>query len=116
MQIFSSFKLDATGAIQWSKTIGGTGSDFWVFCHYKTADNAFAVGAVQTSFGGQCQAVTIFTSLSWMQAVHMSGGLTAGGTANDGGSIIQTSDGGYAAAGYTSSFLVQGIRICTYSS
>src|SRR5947209_5687323 len=44
-------RLDASGTLQWSKTIGGTSND-WATSIIKTTDGGYAVAGGATSFGG----------------------------------------------------------------
>jgi hypothetical protein len=98
---FYIVKLDGNGTIQWSKTVGGTGWDF-VSSITQTTDGGYAVAGKTNSFGAgnyDFYIMKLDTSgnLQWSR--------TVGGTYDDGvESIIQTTDGGYAAAGDTRSF------------
>jgi len=94
-------KLDANGNLQWTKTIGGTKND-WGFSLIQTSDGGYAIAGSTRSFGAGGLDVYVVKlnangNLQWTK--------TIGGPKNDWGySLIQTSDGGYAIAGYTESF------------
>ncbi len=94
-------KLDATGNLQWTKTIGGTSNDHGRSI-IQTNDGGYAIAGYTLSFGAGNYDVYIVKldaqgNLQWTK--------TVGGADNDYGiSIIQTADGGYAIAGYTYSF------------
>ena len=97
---FWLIKTDANGNAQWNKTYGGTGVD-WPYSVIQTGDGGYAVGGVTTSYS---------TSYDfWLVKTDASGNAqwnkTYGGTGFDEGwSVIQTSDGGYAIAGETRSY------------
>ncbi len=93
-------KFDSSGDEQWTKTLGGSGTD--------TGESV-----IQTSDGGYV--VTGYMSVGgasfdlWLVKFSSSGveqwTKTLGGTFADfGQSVIQTSDGGYAVAGYTANY------------
>jgi hypothetical protein len=94
-------KLDASGNLQWTKTIGGKKEDVG-FSLIQTSDGGYAIAGATTSFGaGGWDAYLVKLdangNLRWTK--------TIGGKEDDKGySLIQTSDGGYAIGGYTSSF------------
>ncbi len=94
-------KLDTAGNFKWAKTFGGAGDDKGNSV-YATKDGGFVIAGNTNSFGaGNYDVYTLKTdslgNLQW------SG--TIGGTQeDDGNSIIQTEDGGYAIAGQTSSY------------
>jgi hypothetical protein len=94
-------KLDAGGIIQWSRTVGGGGTD-WGLSIIQTTDGGYAVAGETYSFGAgffdmYIAKFTVNGTLQWLRIV--------GGTASDGAeSIIQTIEGGYAAVGYSGSF------------
>jgi len=94
-------KLDANGNLQWTKTIGGP-SDDWGFSLIQTSDGGYAIAGYTKSFGAGEDDVYVVKldangNLQWTK--------TIGGPGNEAGaSLIQTSDGGYAIAGYTKSF------------
>jgi len=94
-------KLDANGNLQWTKTIGGPKRE-WGSSLIQTADGGYAIAGTTTSFGAGGEDVYVVKldasgNLQWTK--------TIGGKKEDAGiSLIQTSDGGYAIAGYTKSF------------
>jgi hypothetical protein len=94
-------KLDANGNLQWTKTIGGE-SDDWGYSLIQTSDGGYAITGITRSFGaGETDVYVVKLdangNLQWTK--------TIGGPAiEEGRSLIQTSDGGYAIAGYTRSF------------
>jgi len=94
-------KLDASGTLQWSRTVGGNNPDY-AYSIIQTTDGGYAVAGRTQSFGAGNQDMYIVKldgsgTLQWSR--------TVGGTGEDGASsIIQTTDGGYAVAGYTFSF------------
>jgi Secretion system C-terminal sorting domain/Domain of unknown function (DUF5122) beta-propeller len=100
---FYIVKLDTGGTLQWSRTVGGTGtgSDV-VFSIIQTTDGGFALAGETQSFGAGSFDMYIVKlgaggSLLWTR--------TVGGTSEDHCcSIIQTTDGGFVAAGNTISF------------
>lgn len=94
-------KLSSSGALQWSRTIWGTGGDYG-FCIIQTTDGGYAMSGTTASFGvGYIDIYVVKLdnngAFQW--------GKTFGGSNYDYGySIIQTTDGGYAVAGTTNSF------------
>jgi len=94
-------KLDANGNLQWTKTIGGPKIEAG-FSLIQTSDGGYAITGFTTSFGAGEADVYIVKldangNLQWTK--------TIGGPESEiGTSLIQTSDGGYAIAGYTKSF------------
>jgi type IX secretion system substrate protein/putative pyrroloquinoline-quinone binding quinoprotein len=94
-------KLDGAGNLQWERTFGGSSED----CAYsiiRTADGSFAVAGYTNSFGAGNRDILMLKlnrkgNLIWSK--------TIGGASDDNAyCIIETSDGGYALAGYTYSF------------
>jgi hypothetical protein len=94
-------KLDATGNLQWTKTIGGPESEEGNSL-IQTSDGGYAIAGYTESFGSGGDDVYVVKldakgNLQWTK--------TIGGPGDEVGfSLIQTSDGGYAITGYTSSF------------
>ncbi|MEI7918181.1 MAG: type II secretion system protein [Candidatus Saccharibacteria bacterium] len=94
-------KYASDGSLTWNKTWGGTGIDYGNAL-IQTGDGGYVVMGYTASFGAG--GVDTFLakyasdgSLTWSK--------TWGGAAFDEGhGLIQTSDGGYAVTGYTSSF------------
>jgi hypothetical protein len=94
-------KLDSSGNVQWTKTIGG--SD-WDEAHsiIQSSDGGYVVAGRTRSFGAGWDDIYVVKldrsgNVLWTK--------TIGGSSFDGAfSIIQSSDGGYVVAGYTTSF------------
>ena len=101
-------KLDANGNLQWTKTIGGPEYD-WGNSLIQTSDGGYAIAGTTGSFGAGLLDVYVVKldangNLQWTK--------TIGGPESEAGfSLIQTSDGGYAIAGYTSSFDAGGLDV-----
>jgi hypothetical protein len=98
-------KLDASGNLQWTKTIGGKKEDAGISL-IQTSDGGYAIAGYTKSFGAGGEDVYVVKldangKLQWTK--------TIGGENDDRGfSLIQTSDGGYAIAGSTTSFGARG--------
>ncbi len=94
-------KLGPDGSLAWARTFGGTGHDY-VCSVNQTADGGYVVAGGTNSFGaGSFDLLALKLnpdgSVVWAR--------TFGGVSDDyAGSLIQTSDGGYAVAGRTASF------------
>jgi hypothetical protein len=94
-------KLDGSGNLQWTRTIGGGNIDLG-YSIIQTTDGGYAVAGSIASFGAGLSDVYVVKldgsgNIQWTR--------TIGGEDSDVGySIIQTTDGGYAVAGYTESF------------
>jgi predicted secreted protein len=100
-QDFWFVKTDLAGVMQWNKTYGGA-SDDEAFSAVQTSDGGYALVGLTTSFGSG-------NDLAWLVKTDAEGNMlwnqTYGGTNyNVGSAVVQTSDGGYAIAGTTSSF------------
>jgi hypothetical protein len=95
-------KLDANGNLQWTKTIGGKKDDWGLMALIQTSDGGYAIAGFTASFGAGGLDVYVVKlnangNLQWTKVI--------GGKKEDlGSSLIQTSDGGYAIAGTTTSF------------
>jgi hypothetical protein len=94
-------KLDATGNLQWTRTIGGKKEDVGTSL-IQTSDGGYAIAGYTHSFGAGRDDVYLVKldahgNLQWTKTI-------GGPKDEEGYSLIQTSDGGYAIAGYTSSF------------
>jgi hypothetical protein len=94
-------KLDANGNLQWTKTIGGPESD-WGSSLIQTSDGGFAIAGFTTSFGAGRDDVYVVKldangNLQWTKTI-------GGPESEEGNSLIQTSDGGFAITGTTTSF------------
>jgi len=100
---FYVVKLDAKGNLQWTKTIGGPKKDDWGESLIQTSDGGYAIaGKTSSSFGAGGYDVYVVKldangNLQWTKTI-------GGKDFEDGYSLIQTSDGGYAIAGTTTSF------------
>jgi hypothetical protein len=94
-------KLDASGNVQWTKTIGGSYDDE-ANSIIQSSDGGYVVAGRTESFGAGGWDIYVVKldasgNVQWTK--------TIGGSYDDGAlSIIQSSDGGYAVAGYTESF------------
>jgi hypothetical protein len=94
-------KLDGSGNIQWTRTIGGSIQD-WGYSIIQTTDGGYAVAGYTGSFGAGWSDVYVVKldgsgNIQWTRTI-------GGGNDDSGFSIIQTTDGGYAVAGKTNSF------------
>ena len=94
-------KTDATGNMQWNKTYGGTGADTGVAV-VQNSDGGYAILGRTASFGAGGNDI-------WLVKTDATGNMlwnkTYGGTGNEAGNaMVQTSDGGYAIFGPTTSF------------
>lgn len=91
-------KTDSIGNVMWTKTYGGSSSDYG-YSVKQTVDGGFVIAGYTNSFGaGQFDLYVIKTdingSLIWSK--------TFGGASSDyGHSVIQTLDSGYIISGYT---------------
>jgi len=93
-------KLDSTGNLQWTKTIGGTNDDAgdWII---QTKDGGYAIAGSTFSYGAGDEDVYVIRldalgNLKWTRTI----GTNNGDWAN---SIAQTKDGGFAITGVTDS-------------
>ncbi len=94
-------KFDSAGAEQWTKTLGGTGTDNGHDI-VQTTDGGYAVtgGTASYGAGGDDLWISKFNSSGVEQWTK-----TVGGAASDyGRAIIQASDGGFAVTGLTNDF------------
>ncbi len=94
-------KTDSSGNTQWSQTYGGRAQD-GAYSVIQTSDGGYALAGFTDSYGAG-------SFDFWLVKTNSSGGMlwnqTYGGTGDDEACcVIQTSDGGYALAGYTNSF------------
>jgi gliding motility-associated-like protein len=94
-------KINVQGNIVWTKTIGGTGSDY-AYSMDVTSDGGYILGGTTTSFGAGGEDMYFVKldaggNIQWTK--------TVGGSGSDRGhEVVQTTDGGYAMAGETNSF------------
>ena len=97
---FPHAKVSGTSVTEWSKTYGGTSSD-QILSVVQTSDGGYALAGITDSFGaGNFDFWLVKTDSAGNQQWNK----TYGGTNDDDAlSIAQTSDGGYALAGYTNS-------------
>jgi hypothetical protein len=93
-------KIDGSGNVQWTKTIGG-GNDDFAYSIIQSSDGGYVVAGLTYSFGagGDIYLVKLDSSGNVVWTKTIGGSLTD--VAN---SIIQSSDGGYVVAGWTASF------------
>ncbi|MEO0248824.1 MAG: hypothetical protein ABIN58_04645 [candidate division WOR-3 bacterium] len=103
---FLVLKLNSSGGLSWARTFGGTSGDF-AYSITQTSDGGFVVAGSTLSFGAGNYDLLVLK-------LNSSGGLswarTFGGTGDDRAySIIQTTDGGFAVAGWTASFGAGGL-------
>jgi predicted secreted protein len=94
-------KTDSTGNMQWNQTYGGVDFD-GTMCVIQTNDGGYAIAGFTRSFGAGNYDF-------WLVKVDSAGNMqwnqTYGGAGYDMAySAIQTSDGGYAIAGFTDSY------------
>jgi len=98
-------KTDSSGNHEWDKTYGGT-SDDWAASVTQTSDGGFATVGFTESFAAGGRDVWLVKTDS---AGNHEWNKTYGGAAWDEGfSVIQKHDGGYAIAGHTRSFGASG--------
>jgi hypothetical protein len=99
-------KLDITGNIEWQKSLGGSGEDEG-YSIEETADGGFIAAGYSTSNDGDVSGhhgnydywvvkLDITGNIEWQKSL-------GGDDADFGTSIIQTTDGGFIVAGYSSS-------------
>jgi len=103
---FWVLKLDSLGILQWQKCLGGTNSEE-AYSIVQTYDGGCVVAGYTTSNDGDLISFTGNDAL-WIVKLDALGNIQwqqyYGGTGNESAkSIISTSDGGYAVAGFTSS-------------
>jgi len=94
-------KVDAQGDIVWTRTVGGSGDDY-AFSMVATSDGGYMLGGNTSSYGAGSDDFYFIKldangTVQWTKSV--------GGTGSDRGwEVVQTTDGGYAMAGQTTSF------------
>ena len=99
-------KLNASGTIQWKKSLGGTNVDF-ASSIQTTSDGGYIVAGSTSSIDGDVTG-NHGSIDCWVVKLDLSGNIqwqkTLGGSGIDYGNAIQTtSDGGYIVAGYSNS-------------
>lgn len=99
-------KLDASGSLDWEKTLGGSDNDF-ASSIQQTSDGGYIVGGYSSSVDGDIVSNNGYYDY-WIVKLDALGNLdwqkTLGGSNDEfASSIQQTSDGGYIIAGYSSS-------------
>jgi hypothetical protein len=102
-------KQDSSGNIQWDRTIGGDGVDK-ISSLQQTSDGGYIVGGSSNSekSGEKSEDEISFTTDYWIVKLDALGNIqwdkTIGGTGDDYlMAVIQTTDGGYMAGGYSAS-------------
>jgi hypothetical protein len=94
-------KTDGAGTLQWSRTYGGTGYD-GANSVVQTGDGGYALAGYTDSYGA---GLKDFWLVKTDGAGNVQWSRIDGGTgADEAYSVVQTGDGGYALAGYTTSF------------
>lgn len=97
-------KTDVSGNMQWNRTIGGSGSDY-ANSVVQTSDGGYALAGTTSSFSDDGQ------SDFWLVKTDSSGNVEWNKTytkqkTDNAKSVVQTSDGGYTLAGYTTRAIV----------
>lgn len=106
-------KTDAEGNEVWNKTYGGTNQEY-AYSVIQTTDDGYAIAGYTQSYGAGVQDY-------WLVKTDSSGNAqwnqTYGATSSDiAYSVIQTSEGGYAIAGFSTSFGACALLIKTDSA
>ena len=113
-------KTDSSGKMQWSKTYGGSGIDFFRSA-VQISNGDYVLAGCTTSFGAggfDAWLVEVNSSGNQLWSKTFGAGPTSNptqpqtGTVGDdeANSVVQTSDGGFALAGYTYSFGLVGSK------
>ncbi|MFT3703766.1 MAG: gliding motility-associated C-terminal domain-containing protein [Agriterribacter sp.] len=100
-------KLDATGAIQWQRSLGGSGDEYAYSIH-QTADGGYIIAGLSGSNDGDVSGNHGGSEDCWIVKLDATGNIqwqkSLGGSADDrAASIQQTTDGGYIIAGISTS-------------
>lgn len=94
-------KTNSSGTLQWNQTYGGTGDDEG-YSVIQTNDTGYAMaGSTDSQGAGETDAWLVKTDSSGIMQWNQTYGARAEDVAY---SVIQTSDGGYALAGYSDSY------------
>jgi hypothetical protein len=99
-------KLDSSGNVLWTKTIGGSGLDY-AWSIIRSSDGGYVVAGHTSSFGASYYDIYVVKLDSSGNVIWSK---TIGGTNEDNRafSITQSSDGGYVVAGFTTSSGIPG--------
>jgi arginine repressor len=94
-------KLDSSGNVVWTKTIGGSSNDF-AYSIIQSSDGGYVVAGSTGSFGAGSYDIYVvklnsYGSAQWTKTI-------GGSLSDEARSIIQSSDGGFVVAGNTRSF------------
>jgi hypothetical protein len=101
---FWLIKTDSVGTLQWNKTYGGTGDDE-AYSLVQTGDGGYVMVGDTKSYGVGTPTYENVYLVKTDSAGNMLWNKTYGGTDTDEGwFVVETSDGGYAIAGYTQSY------------
>ncbi|WP_337873532.1 T9SS type A sorting domain-containing protein [Ignavibacterium sp.] len=86
----------------WTKTIGGSNVDIG-YCVQETSDGGFIITGYTRSFGSMSGRNLLFVKTdSFGNTIWVNG--YGGNNDDEGNSVVQTSDGGFVACGYTKSY------------
>ena len=98
---FLLVKLSSGGAVEWAKTYGGTNYD-WLYSVIQTQDGGYALAGttsrvLMVNYDFLFMKLSASGDLEWAR-------VWGGDTLEDGYGVIQTTDGGFAITGMTTSF------------
>jgi hypothetical protein len=98
---FYVVKLDSSGNVLWTKTIGGSDNDF-AYSIIQSSDGGYVVAGRTESFGAGYVDIYVVKldssgNVLWTKTI-------GGSSWDEASSIIQSSDGGYVVAGWTSRY------------
>ncbi len=98
-------KTDSSGTMQWSQTYGEPNANSTGYCLIQTSDNGYAIGGYIDTFTGNTNTPYDFWLIKTDSSGNTQWNKKYGGPSEDiARSLVQTSDGGYALAGYTESY------------